>query len=285
VKIISTFLTSLVVVLFSACSSGNVNPEVNSVLENSKISTYLIGKYITPEEAQSKLEIAGFEVVAKYKSVKKGITLVFTNDALKAEAAKPGRAYAAVSRLFIDNKEKMISFTNPVYFGKAFMQDQYNHKVFNSVLETINEAFPGLRPSKDELAFDALSKYQFMIGMPYYNDTEKLGKLNSSNSKAVDKAYAYKKGKLVVFEIKLSDTSTLMGYDLGRRTKKFVKKIGRENAAILPYCIAIENGQAEALNPKYYIALSYPLLDMGGFMDIAAVPGAIIKDLEKAFKK
>jgi hypothetical protein len=76
-----------------------------------------------------------------------------------------------------------------------------------------------------------------------------------------------------------------MGYDLGRRTKKFVKKIGRENAAILPYCIAIENGQAEALNPKYYIALSYPLLDMGGFMDIAAVPGAIIKDLEKAFKK
>jgi len=62
--------------------------------------------------------------------------LVFTNAALKAEAAKPGRAYATVSRLFIDEKEKMISFTNPVYFGKAFMQDDYNHAVFNGVLKS-----------------------------------------------------------------------------------------------------------------------------------------------------
>jgi len=85
--------------------------------------------------------------------------------------------------------------------------------------------------------------------------------------------------------MKLSETSTLMGYDLAKRTKRFVKKIGRANAAILPYCIAIENGQAQALNAKYYIALSYPLLDMGGFMGIATVPGAITKDLEKAFKK
>jgi len=92
-------------------------------------------------------------------------------------------------------------------------------------------------------------------------------------------------GRAIVFEMKLSETSTLMGYDLAKRTKRFVKKIGRANAAILPYCIAIENGQAQALNAKYYIALSYPLLDMGGFMGIATVPGAITKDLEKAFKK
>ena len=102
---------------------------------------------------------------------------------------------------------------------------------------------------------------------------------------AVAKAHSYKKGKAIIFEIKLSETSTLMGYDLGKRTKKFVKKIGRANGAILPYCVAIENGQAKALNAKYYIAISYPLLDMRGFMGIATVPGAIEKDLEKAFKK
>ncbi|MDD2906472.1 MAG: hypothetical protein PHC74_09230, partial [Sulfurimonas sp.] len=90
--------------------------------------------------------------------------------------------------------------------------------------------------------------------------------------------------KELVFAIKLSDTSTLLGYDLGKRTKKFVDKIGRANAAILPYCVSVENGKATAFSAKYYIAISYPLLTMTEFMGIATVPGAVAKDLEKPFK-
>jgi len=280
-----TLIASLAVLSFSACSSSSAKPDAASGLEGSKISTYLVGDYVKTADAQAKLEKAGFTVLATYTPVKKGTTIVFTNDAMKAEAAKPGRAYAAVSRLFVDDKAKTISFTNPVYFGKAFMQDDYNHAVFNGVLESINAAFPGLKGSKDELAYDDLSGYHFMMGMPYYADADDLGKPVATTADAVAKAKSFKKGKAIIFEIKLSETSTLLGYDLGKRTKKFVKKIGRANAAILPYCVAIENGQAKALNAKYYIALSYPLLDMGGFMGIATVPGAITKDLEKAFKK
>ena len=280
-----TFIASLAVLSFTACSSGTATPDAKSGLEGTEVSTYLVGEYMKTKEAKSKLEKAGFEVLASYTPVKKGTTLVFTNDVLKAEGAKPGRAYAAVMRLFIDDKAKMISFTNPVYFGKAFMQDEYNHAAFNSVLEKINAAFPGLKNSADKLEFDKLAGYQFMMGMPYYEDQDDLGKPNPTTADAVAKAMKYKKGKAVVFELKLSETSTLLGYDLGKRTKKFVKKIGRANAAILPWCVSIENGQAKALNAKYYIALSYPLLDMGGFMGIATVPGAITKDLEKAFKK
>jgi hypothetical protein len=279
------FIASLAILSLSACSFSGAAPEATTGLEGTKVNTYLVGKYVAVEDAVAKLQDAGFEVVAKYPSVKKGTTIVFTSDALKAEAAKPGRAYAAVSRLFVDEKEKMISFTNPVYFGKAFMQDEYKHAVFNGVLEKINAAFPGLSASKDELDYDALANYHFMMGMPYYQEPDILGKPNATNAEAVAKAQKYKKGKAIVFELKLSETSTLLGYDLGKRTKKFVKKIGRANAAILPYCIALENGQAKALNAKYYIALSYPLLDMSGFMGIATVPGAITKDLEKAFKK
>jgi len=117
------------------------------------------------------------------------------------------------------------------------------------------------------------------------SDADELGKPCATTAEAVAKANSYKKGKAVIFELILSETSTLLGYDLGKCTKKFVKKIGRANGAILPWCVSIENGQAKALNAKYYIALSYPLLDMGGFMGIATVPGAIIKELEKAFKK
>jgi len=280
-----TLIASIAILSFTACSTGGATPSGKSGLEGTKVSTYLVGEYIDAKSAQSKLEAAGFEVLASYSSVKKGTTLVFTSAALKTEGAKPGRSYAAVSRLFVDEKNKTISFSNPVYFGKAFMQDEYNHTVFNGILEKINTAFPGLKGSADKLDYDALAGYHFMMGMPYYDDQDKLGKLNATTADAVAKAKAYKKAKAIIFELKLSDTSTLLGYDIGKRTKKFVKKIGRANAAVLPWCVSIENGQAKSLNAKYYIALSYPLLDMGGFMGIATVPGAITKDLEKAFKK
>ena len=284
-KKLLTLIASVAILSFAGCSAGSTGTSAKTGLEGKEINTYLVGEYMKASDVQAKLESAGFSVLASYKSVKKGTTLVFTNDALKAEAAKPGRAFAAVSRVFVDDKEKMISFTNPVYFGKAFMQDEYNHEVFNGVLSTINTTFPGLKGSPDKLLFDDLAGYHFMMGMPYYQEPDMLGKPNATTAEALAKAKAYKKGKAIVFELKLSETSTLLGYDLGKRTKKFVKKIGRQNAALLPWTVSIENGQAKALNAKYYIALSYPLLDMGGFMGIATVPGAITKDLEKAFKK
>ena len=278
-------LISLLVVtlfIFSGCASKSVSSDGSDALIGQDINTYLIGEYIDVKTATSKLEEVGYEVLATYEPVKKGTTIVFTNSALKAEAAKPGRSNAAVLRLFIDDQEKMISFTNPVYFGKAFMQDYYNHLVFNAELENITKSFTGLKPSVDKLKFDDLAGFHFMVGMPYYNEPDELGK--GTNEELVAKAKGYKKGKLEIFELKLSDNSYLIGYDLGKRTKKFVKKIGRVNAAILPWCISVENGVASALNAKYYIAISYPLFTMTEFMGIATVPGAITKDLEKPFK-
>ena len=277
-------LLSATIVMFSGCASKSAAPEAKSGLEGTKVSSYLLGEYVDAKTATKRLESSGFEIVATYAPVKKGTTIVFTNAAIKAEAAKPGRAYAAVLRLFVDDKEKMISFTNPVYFGKAFMQDEYNHVVFNTALEKINVAFANLKASSDALEFDALANYHFMVSMPYYGDQDELGEVGANTAELVEKVKNFKKGKSLIFELKLSQTSTLIGYDLGKRTKKFIKKIGRANAAILPWVVSIENGKAKALNAKYYIAISYPLLDMGGFMKIATVPGAITKDLEKPFR-
>lgn len=251
-------------------------------LEDKEISAYLKGAYIDVDTVKTKLTDAGFEVIASYEPVKKGTTLVFTNAALKSEGAKPGRAHAAVLRVFIDEQEKSISITNPVYFGKAFMQDDYNHDVFNAQLDSINGAFANLTGSEDKLNFDDLSGYHFMMGMPYYEEPDELAK--GSDDELIAKAKAYKEGKSLIFELKLSESSTLLGYDLGKRTKKFVKKIGRANATVLPYCIAVEDGVASSLAAKYYLAVSYPLLSMGEFMTISSVPGAITKDLEKPFK-
>ncbi len=247
------------------------------------ISAYLVGAYVDTDTATKSLKNAGYEVLATYKSVKNGQTIVFTNDALKAEGAKPKRAHAAVLRLFVDDEEQMISITNPVYFGKAFMQDDYEEKVFDAQLKAINSAFPNLKGSLDKKDFDDLADYHFMFGMPYYEDIEELSE--GSQAELITRAREYKNGKLVIFELKLSDTSTLFGYALGKKTSRFVKKVGRANAAVLPYCISIENGVATSLAGKYYLAVSYPLLSMGEFMTISSVPGAITNDLRKTFKK
>lgn len=269
------------IVMFSGCSSSG--PEVAKTgLEGGMINTYLHGEYMDVATAKGKLEAAGFEVVADYKSVKKGTTIVFTSAALKAEAAKPSRSNIAVMRLFVDEQEKMISITNPVYFGKAFMQEEYDHAIFNGELNKITKEFAGLKASPDQWEFDGLADYHFMISMPYYKEVDLLDQ--GPNADLIAKAKAYKKGKGLIFEIKLSENSTLLGYALGKRTSKFVKKIGRANAGILPYCITIEDNKATALSAKYYIAISYPLLDMNGFMGIMTIPGAVIKDYEKVFK-
>ncbi|MCW8953810.1 MAG: hypothetical protein OQK48_02585, partial [Sulfurimonas sp.] len=202
---------------------------------------------------------------------------------LKAEAARPGRAYAAVMRMFIDEKEQTISITNPVYFARAYMQEYYNHAKFSAVADKIKSVFSGLKNSPDKMKYADLANFHFSIGMPKYKDQEVIGR--GSNADLLAKAKAYKKGKNFVFELKLSETSTLIGYALGSGTTRFPKKIGRANAGLLPWSISIENSKAKILKGEYYIALNYPLLDMDGFMGIMSTPDSVIKDLTKPFKK
>lgn len=246
------------------------------------ISTYLVGDYVETSKAKDKLVSAGFEVVADYESVKDGTTIIFTNSELKAQAANEKRAHIAVLRMFVDSQLKTISITNPTYFGRAFMQDDYNDKVFEKQLASIKSAFPGLKGSKDHLDDDDIEGYHFMFGMPYYEDIEELAE--GKTSQLVAKAKSYNGGKSLVFSLKLSNNSYLLGYDLGEVTKKFVSTIGRANAAVLPYCISVEDGEATMLNAKYYLSVSYPQLSMGQFSDISEIPDAIVEDLTKPFK-
>ena len=138
------------------------------------ISAYLVGAHADVDTVKNRLARAGFEIVAEYSSVADGVTVVFTNDALKAEASKEKRAHAAVLRVFVDNKENMISITNPVYFGRAFMQDDFNEDVFESQLASINGVFKGLTGSVDKLEDDDIAGFHFMMGMPYYEDPDEL---------------------------------------------------------------------------------------------------------------
>ena len=251
-------------------------------VDKGRISAYLRGELLDVKTASDKLKNAGFEVLTATPLDKKKtlISIVFTSADLKKLASKKNRGFIGTLRLLIDPKNNQISITNPLYLAKAFMQDDFNDEVPKKILAVINKEFSGLRNSMDKLKFQLLPKYQFMNGMPYFKDMEVIAR----GDDLLEKLKKKKNKKKVAFQLKLNNGSVLVGIKLGKRTSKFPKKIGTNNAGMLPYPVLIENGEAKILEPKYYLALMYPQLTMEEFMTIATVPGAIIKDCGRAFR-
>lgn len=272
-----SLLMSAFVIGFCGCAGTTPAAEAGVKVEK-EVATYKIASYVDVESAKAKLASAGFEVVGTYKS-DAGTTVLFTNAQMKAMANKPSRGFAAVGRILVDDENKQISIANPVYFGKAFMQKEYTHPTAAGELASLEKAFGPLKDSADKWEFAGLADYHFMMSMPYYADMDTVG--TGTTADLVAKAKAAKGTTAVV---QVGPDRYVAFVELDKRTSGFVKKIGAQNGEILPYAVLIEEGQAKALNAKYFIAISYPLLTMTEFMGIATVPDAITKGLQKIFK-
>ncbi len=274
-KIIS--LTALAfAIAFSGCSA--TAPKIEGGVKIEKmVPAYRIGAYVDVESAKAKLTAEGFEVVGTIKASENGTTILYTNAAMKADANKPNRGLAAVGRMLVDDERKQVHIANPIYFNKAFLQDDYNHATASAEYMSLDKAFGPLKNSEDQWDFAGLSDYRFMIGMPNYQDMDVVGEAPTADLVARAKAA---KGTVV----QVGEDRYLAFVDLDKRTSAFPKKIGTQNGELLPWAVLIEGGKAKALNAKYFIAVSYPLLDMGGFMGIMTIPDAVTKSLQKTFK-
>jgi len=257
------------------------NPSTAGHIEKEFISAYLRGPFASVAQVEADLKNAGFEVLGTHDIDKKGdlTSITFTCPSLKKMANKKTRGFMGVLKVLVDDVNKQISISNPLYFAKAYLQDDFDKATATKVLDKLNQTFEGLKNAKDGMEFDDLSGYHFAMSMPYYEDMESIA--SGDNAKLIEKAKA---SGSVVFELTLDNGATLLGVKLDKRTTKFAKKIGANNASVIPYTILIENGEAKVLAPKYNLALHYPLLSMTGFMTIATVPGAILKDCEKIFQ-
>ncbi len=256
-------------------------PSKAGYAKDDAISTYLVGPLTSVAQVTADLKANDFEVLANKQLDKKGdlISIVFTCKGLRKMADKKERGFMGVLRLLVDKTNKQISITNPLYFAKAYMQNDFDQKFATNILDKVNSTFEGLKDSTDKIEADDLAHYHFMMGMPYYEEMDVIAKGDDEALLAKVKA----NGKML-FSLKLEGGAVLVGVDLEKRTAKFPTKIGTSNAAVLPYAVLIEGGEAKTLAPKFNIALYYPLLTMSQFMTIATVPGAIVKDLEKAFE-
>ena len=243
-------------------------------LQAQKVSAYFNAPYADTKTVKSNLKKEGFQVLATYHPAGHSDqnVIVITNSKLKSLASKPKRGFAAIQRVMVDDSKKTVLATNPKYWLKAFMQKDYQPGSAKPVKASLSKALGKLTPTKDKLPAGKLAKYHFMLSMPYYEDMIELGA--KSDVKANKKA----------FDLKLANGSRLIGVKMGKNGENFVNKIGKDKAILLPYPVLIENGKAYALHPKYYLAISYPLLSMGQFMKISGAPDTIEKKLKKALK-
>jgi hypothetical protein len=276
-KKITTLILAAFAIAFSGCSTAA--PTISGgVAVEKEVAAYKYAAHTTLDDAKAKLASAGFEVVGTYKT-DAGTSVLFTNEQMKSDANKPSRALAAVGRLLVDDERKQISIANPIYFNAAYMQGEYNHASSSAEYVALEKAFGPFKDSADKWEFAKLAEYNFMIGMPYYQDMSIVGE-----GKTADLVAKAQKSKGFVGMVQLSEDRYVAFVELERRTNGFVKKIGTQNSHLLPWAVLIEGGQAKALSAKYHIAISYPLLTMTEFMTIATVPGAIENDLKKIFK-
>ncbi len=254
-------------------SAGETPPEEAHV--------YMLGSASGVEDVKGKLQAAGFEIIGAYNvnEAKKLTTVIYTSASLKSMANKEGRGFSAIGRVLVNGEDGTISVFNPVYFGKAFMQKEADYAKDAANENALVKAFGEMKPSEDKLEYDDLAGYHFMMGMPYYEDTEELAE--GKNSELLAKAQASPNH---LFTLTLSEGRYLVGLNLSDATSEFPLKIGVQNAGLLPYTVLIEDDKALTMAPKYYIAVSYPMLSMGNFMTISDVPDAIVDELEAIFK-
>jgi len=239
------------------------------------LTTYYVSNPQSLDELKGKLKANGFTVLAVTSILNGKMVITITNDELQ----KTNTLLATLHVLV--NGEHEVRVQNPSYFGAAYLQDKYKYGQFSETLKALQAALGDMYEVNDKFELDDLAKYQFMFGMPYLDDTITV----AEGDDLLEKVEGENASKYVAYTLELPNGTIIVGHKLKSRTKQFLKKIKVErNANILPYESMIKEGKAVILDPKYYLALSLPLLHMSDFMKIASSPEEIKKDIKRAYK-
>jgi len=241
-------------------------------------------------EVKAKLTAAGFEVAGEHRPYDGSVMMGFTNDTLKAAAAKSeSGGYAVAQRVsMVTMKDKVqVAYTNPTYMAYAYQMDD-NLAAVTDALVTVLGAEGGEYGVKKAKTAKQLRKYHYMFGMPYYDDPMKLAShadYQTAIAKVEENLAAGAGGTSKVYRIDIPGKDQAL-FAVGMTTEcssdKFVmdeidfKDV--RSAAHLPYELMVDGGDVYALHAKFRIAMNFPDLSMMGsnsFMGIMCSPDDI----------
>jgi len=236
------------------------------------LTAYYASSPQTVETLTYNLQINGFEVLSATKIFKEKTVLSITNKELKNTSS-----FVSVINILVNGKDE-IRVQNPSYFGASYIKN-FTYGQFRNTLIALKKALGEMYVVEDVNKFSKLADYNFMFGMPHFSDTVTLIK----SDKLEDRLTSIKTKGRFSYSLKLPNGSTLVGHKI--ENNNFLKSVNEmKNSQLLPYQSMVKDGEAYMLNPKYYLALSLPLLTMTDFMKIATAPKEIEKELKKAYK-
>jgi hypothetical protein len=291
-KTILTLFFSLVLSLGNNAIAQNLKPYWGGLL---KESSFIEAQSIVRDG----LEAQGLEILGEYQPAKDANrwVLVYTSKDLKSAVKSTGkeRSFALAQRVAIYKSAQGIhlSATNPSYWCAAYFQDDFASiqskvKATEGKLEGVFKAAGISKPlaygSEDGLQLDDLYEYQYMFGMPEFEDQVKLKSFKSFEEAqaALTKGLAENsRDAQLVYSITLEGEKValygigLFGADGEQKFLPIIDIDDPKHSCFLPYEILILDNEVYMLHGRFRIALSFPDLTMRTFSKIMSTPGDI----------
>jgi hypothetical protein len=241
---------------------------------------------------EGKLSKAGFAVVGKH--VPPGLpghgVVVITDNAMLGTVKSLGGAniVGAVIRVGVKT-DGTVSYMNPEYWYRAYFRKSYgaSERTVKALQAKLAKTLGQRGQFGGDVAKNDLIEYQYMFGMESFESDKNLlmehltfedaiAAIRDNLAKGVDKTQkvyevVMPEKKIAVFGVALNDPKEGEGW--------WVKTIGTDNIAALPYEIYVVNTRANHLFARYRIALGWPAVGMGQFMRIVEAPYIIQESL------
>lgn len=181
----------------------------------------------------------------------------------------------------------VVSYMNPEYWYRAYLRKSYGtaERTIKAMQAKLGKSLGSRGQFGGDVAKNDLMEYQYMFGMESFESDKNLlmehltfedavAAIRDNLAKGIDKTQKVYEvvmpdKKIAVFGVALNDPKEGEGW--------WVKTIGTENIAALPYEIYVINTKANHLFARFRIALGWPAVGMGQFMRIVEAP-YIIQD-------
>ena len=259
------------------------------------LSPYFYGDRLPPGDVRSlmsqvegKLANAGFTVVGKYAPTGLpglGVVVVTDKDLLSAIHTMGGASIVGAPIRIGVKADGTVSYLNIEYWERAFFRKQYPlaDKAVNAAQTRLAKALGRGKPFGGDVARKDLADYQYMFGMEGFNSDknmvmeqlafedavktvrDNLAKGVSQTAKVYEVVMPDK--QVAVFGVAMNDPKEGEGW--------WVKTIGTDNIAAMPYEIYVVGNKTNHLFARFRIALGWPDVGMGDFMRIVEAPGVI----------
>lgn len=237
----------------------------------------------------------GFTIAGVYKATATSTVVVVTSAEMQQHAAQSERGgFGAVARIGCTQVggSVQIAYTNPQYWSYAYRMVGDNGDLSTKLAKALGAEKPF--GSAKGITEKKLRKYQYKIGMEYFDETETLIKYKSFEEAvaATDAALSAQREMVKVCRVDIpGKKEVLFCCGLQSTADKYandgflMSKIDGEvvkHTPHMPYEVLVAEHKVVALHPRFRIAISFPDLSMvgeGSFMEIMDAPKAILKGL------